>query len=166
MFDVSVVAALDEAVDGLSQAAFDVATTDQLAEVLRRVQTGLDALAGVHARAVDAFDAAGGHEQDGCARVGMWLRRELRLSSTEIRRRRRAAEALKWLPQVRAAAEAGQIRPEHVDVFAAGIAKVGPVVMGHAQQLLVPLARDCEPGVLRQAVDAGVSDGLCKRSCG
>jgi hypothetical protein len=113
----------------------------------------MDALAGVHARAAGAFASTGGHEQDGCAKIGVWLRRELRLSGAEVRQRRRAAEALAQLDQVRAAADAAQIRPEHVTVFGHGIAKVGAQTMREAEQLLVPVAKQCDPSVLRTAID-------------
>ena len=153
MFDDTVTTRLAQAAAAACANDYAYASPDQLRTVLRTVQTAMDTLAGVHARATGAFEAAAGPGTDGCSTVGVWLQRELRLTRAEVRRRRRAAAALKGLDEVRAAADAGEIRPEHVDVFAEGIRRVGEPTMIAAQHVLLPVARSCDPSELLKAVE-------------
>jgi hypothetical protein len=71
----------------------------------------------------------------------------------EVAAGRRAAAALEAIHQVRAAADAGTFRPEHVVEFGHGIAKVGAEAMAAAEHLLLPVAHQCDPSVLRTAID-------------
>ena len=134
---------------------FDLAeaSKDQLRELMVGIQHGVDRLHALQARAVAEFESRDGHRADGCASMAAWLRRELRLSGSETRLRRRAAAALVLLPEVKAAAEAGRIRPAHVDVFATGVQRLGAKVVRDHQHLLLPLAETCDPAELLTALD-------------
>ncbi len=133
MFDDLAVKELSEAVAGMTGADFATASPDDLRTVLRVVQTSIDALTATHARASGAFDAMGAHEEDACASVQTWLRRELRLSPAEIKCRRLAEQVLASFDDVRAAAYSGRIRPEHLTVSGEGIGYLGVQVMLEAQ---------------------------------
>jgi hypothetical protein len=128
------------------------ASVEQLGVWLGQLQRCVDVLGGVHAQLGAVFDAAGGPAQAGCSSLGVWARRELRLSGAEVGSRAHAARALTCLGQVRAAAQAGLIRPEHVVEFGRGADKVGVAIMDQAQDALLPVATGCDPGVLRQAI--------------
>jgi hypothetical protein len=153
MFDTRLVTELDATVSALRGADFAVATTSELDGVLRGVLACADALVGVQARAVAAFEAHGGHETDGCARMSGWLRRELRLTAGEVRRMSRTAQTLAALPKVAVAFDEGQVRPAHVDEFGDGLSKMADDTMRAAQDLLLPVARSCDPADLRRAIE-------------
>ena len=142
--------------DTVSRAAgFDLseASTDDLRELLIGIQRDADQLLAMHARVVAEFESRDGHRADGYASMAAWLRRVLRLSGSETRARRRAATALVDLPEVKAAAEAGRIRPSHVAVFATGLKRLGPSVMREHLDLLLPVAETCDPSDLLTVVD-------------
>jgi hypothetical protein len=153
MFDNVLVKELDAAVHALRAADYTTASAQQLAEVLRVVQTSIDALTSVHARAFGVFDAAGAYEADGCSTGGAWLRRELRLTGAELRQRRLAAQAVAELDLVRAAADGGTVRAEHVALFGQGITQIGAQQMRQAQEVLLPVAQECEPKQLQVAIE-------------
>jgi len=133
------------------------ASVEQLGDWLGQLQRCVDVLGGVQAQLGAVFDAAGGPELAGCSSLGVWSRRQLRLSGAEVRARAHAARALSSLPRVRTAAGGGLIRPEHVVEFGRGCDKVGEQIMGQAQDALLPVATECDPGVLRQ--------GACQMVC-
>ena len=122
-------------------------------DLLVGVQRDVDRLQALHARIVAEFESRDGHRADGCASMAAWLRRKLRLSGSETRARRRAAAALMDLPEVKAAVEAGRIRPAHVDVFATGVRRLGATVMRSHQHVLLPVAETCDPADLLTALD-------------
>jgi hypothetical protein len=152
MFETAMVKELAAAVDAVSAADLSCASPDDLRTVLRVLQSSIDALTATHARASGAFDAMGAHEEDACASVGAWLRRELRLTPMEIKSRRLAEQALAALAGVRRAADSGEIRPEHVTAFGEGIGLVGVQVMLEAEPMLLAVARECDPKELRAAI--------------
>jgi hypothetical protein len=135
--------------------ALDLTTVpaQALRELLPGVLATADRLASVQAQALTSFAAAGGHEHDGCSTIGTWSRQHLRMSAGEIAAAKRAATALTELPEVAAAAQAGDIRPAHVNAFGRGIAKVGADIMRQAQQLLLDAARSCDPAELTTLID-------------
>ena len=142
--------------DTVSRAGgFDLseASTGQLRDLLVGVQRDVDRLQALHAQVMAEFESRDGHRADGCASMAAWLRRKLRLSGSETRARRRAAAALVDLPEVKAAVEAGRIRPAHVDVFATGVRRLGATVMRSHQHMLLPVAETCDPADLLTAVD-------------
>lgn len=153
MFDQGWASRLRDTVSRAGGLDLSDASTDQVRELLVGVQCEVDRLQSFHARAVAEFEARDGHRSDGCASMAAWLRRKLRLSSAETRARRRAASALVELPKVKAAVENGRIRPAHVDVFAAGLRRLGPKIMRDHQVLLLPVAEACDPAELQTAVD-------------
>lgn len=153
MFDHGLGKALHDTVTELCAADLAAASTDQLRELLGGVQSEVDRLQGLHARAVAAFGARDGHRADGCGSMAAWLRRHLRMSGAETRQRRRAAAALVELPDVRQAVADGRIRPAHVDVFATGVKRVGAKLMRQNQDILLPVAEACDPaGPVRWSV--------------
>ena len=99
------------------------------------------------------FELSGGHEDAGAPTMAAWSRRELRLTPAEARRRTRAGHALDKLPAVRDALFAGQVRMAHVDAIAAGVHRLGPDVIGGFEEVLLDVARSCDPAELRAAVD-------------
>jgi len=129
------------------------ASREQLRELVVGQQAEIDRLQAIHARVVTAFEARDGHRADGCSSMAAWMRRYLRMSGAETRRCRRAAAALVELPSVRAAVEAGRIRPAHVDVFATGVKRLGAKIMREHQDILLPVAERCDPADLLTAVD-------------
>ena len=74
------------------------ATVAELGPLLVRLEHAHDQLAGITARWLAAFDAAGGPDEHGAPSLNVWARRELRLTPSETRRRTRRAAALDALP--------------------------------------------------------------------
>jgi Domain of unknown function (DUF222)/HNH endonuclease len=153
MFDPGWAARLHDTVADGAGLDLDAASVDELRELLVANQAELDRLQGLQARVVAAFEARDGHRIDGCSSMSAWLRRELRLSGTETRALRRRGVALAELPDVKAAVEAGRVRPAHVEVFATGIKRLGPAIMREYQDVLLPVAQACDPADLRGAID-------------
>ncbi|HYJ70390.1 MAG TPA: DUF222 domain-containing protein [Nocardioidaceae bacterium] len=136
-------------------AALDLvaASREQLRELVVGQQAAIDRLQASQSRALAEFEAREGHRPDGCSSMAAWMRRYLQMSGAETQQRRRAAVALIELPSVRAAVEAGRIRPAHVDVFATGVKRLGAQLMRDHQDILLPVAEACDPTDLLTAVD-------------
>jgi Domain of unknown function (DUF222)/HNH endonuclease len=153
MFDSEWATRLHDAVADGCTADLGATTVDEVRRLLVGVQADLDRLQCVQARLVAEFEAREGHRVDGCPSMAAWLRRKLRLSGAETRQRRRAAGALVERPEVKAALDAGRIRPAHVDVFASGVKRLGATIMRFHQAILLPVAEACDPADLQTAVD-------------
>ncbi|UPK73714.1 HNH endonuclease [Nocardioidaceae bacterium SCSIO 66511] len=130
-----------------------LATDEQLCQSLRDLQAALDLLDGVRASLFAQLKESEAHKSDGASTVAGWARQELRMGLGESRRHTKAGQTLKTLPKVAAALDAGQIRAAHVDEFTVGVTKVGADIMTDLQDILVPLARKCEPRDLRVAIN-------------
>ncbi|UPK75564.1 HNH endonuclease [Nocardioidaceae bacterium SCSIO 66511] len=130
-----------------------LATDEQLCQSLRDLQAALDLLDGVRASLFAQLKESEAHKSDGASTVAGWARQELRMGLGESRRHTKAGQTLKTLPKVAAALDAGQIRGTHVDEFTVGVTKVGADIMSDLQDVLVPLARNCEPRDLRVAIN-------------
>ncbi|UPK74140.1 HNH endonuclease [Nocardioidaceae bacterium SCSIO 66511] len=133
--------------------AIGLATDEQLCQSLRDLQAALDLLDGVRASLFAQLKETEAHKSDGASTVAGWARQQLRMGLGESRRHTKAGQTLKTLPKVAAALQAGQIRGAHVDEFTVGVTKVGADIMTDLQDVLVPLARKCEPRDLRVAIN-------------
>jgi len=153
MFDERVVEQVDAAMAALAGLDLCVLSTGQVERLVRATQAWGETLQGAHARVADEFERRGGPQLAGCSTMGAWLRRELRLSAAQARRRRRAGAGLRALPLVADALTAGSIRMEDVDVFADATRRIGTPVVRDAQQLLLGVAADGDIRDLRIAVD-------------
>ncbi|UPK76258.1 HNH endonuclease [Nocardioidaceae bacterium SCSIO 66511] len=130
-----------------------LATDEQLCQSLRDLQAALDLLDGVRASLFAQLKETEAHKSDGASTVAGWARQELRMGLGESRRHTKAGQTLKTLPKVADALRAGTIRAAHVDEFTVGVTKVGADIMTDLQDVLVPLARKCEPRDLRVAIN-------------
>ncbi|WP_068122346.1 DUF222 domain-containing protein, partial [Nocardioides massiliensis] len=93
-----------------------------------------------------------GFEDEGASTVTTWARRELRLDATETARLRRTSRVTGVLTKVGAAAAAGRLRSEHLNVFAFGLKHIGVEEMLAAEETLVDYAITHEPGALMSVV--------------
>ncbi|UPK74093.1 HNH endonuclease [Nocardioidaceae bacterium SCSIO 66511] len=133
--------------------AVGLATDEQLCGALRDLQSALDLLDGVRASLFAQLKESEAHKSDGASTVAGWARQELRMGLGESRRHTKAGQTLKTLPKVAAALDAGTIRGAHVDEFTVGVTKVGVDIMTNLQDVLLPIARECEPRDLRVAIN-------------
>ena len=92
---------LRRGVEALAGAEPTRVQVEQLGGLLVGLQGLLDAAGGVAAQWTAVFDRSGGPEQAGAPTLAAWMRRELRLTGAEARRRVRAHDALTVLPAVR-----------------------------------------------------------------
>lgn len=154
MFDSKSFADLRRGAEQLAAARESVglATGVQACEALRQVQKAQDVLDGVHATLLARVEESEGYSEESASSCVAWARRELRLSPHEARRRRKAGDTLRALPDVAASLGVTRIRAAHVDEFTAGITKLGADVVYDAQDLLLPIAETEEPTVLREAI--------------
>jgi len=123
---------------------------------LDAVRARLDAVA---AEWVLRFEQVDGPAEVGCTTLGHWMRRDLRVTSAEARRRVKAARALRRLPGTRDALATGAIGSAHVDVFAQAVHLLGADVVADAEPVLIGVARTCDADALKAAV-AKVRDVL------
>jgi hypothetical protein len=147
------VAQVVAAAERVHAADLSVASVEVLKTVLVDVLAATDVLRLVHAQALHRFEDAKGHEADGCSSLATWTRNVLRFSTKEIHTAKRTAKALSLLDDVCAAADAGEIRPEHVETFGKGINKIDTDTIRDAQDPLLLIARRCDPRGLDEAID-------------
>ena len=154
MFEMQSYADLRDTAERLAAArgAVGLATGAQACEALRQVQTAQDVLDGVHASLLARVEESEAYADEGASSTATWARRELRMSPSEARRRRKAGNTLRILPEVAASLGVGKIRAAHVDEFTAGITKLGADDMVDAQSILLPIAETETPQVLREAI--------------
>jgi hypothetical protein len=101
----------------------DTATALRAGDVrdsLRAVQRAQDVLNAVKADLLVQVDSQRLFELDGASTAKSWVRTALRLDGSQAAKLVRCGDTLRRLPAVAAAAEAGQIRLEHVNVFTYG----------------------------------------------
>jgi len=124
------------------------------AEALRAIQAAQDALDAAKVSHLAGLEESRGFEVDGASSVKTWVCNELRVSARDASALTRAASTLNQLPEVAAAAESGEIRVEHVNVFSYGLRHIGADVVMQSQQWLLDVARTCEPAELRRVMRA------------
>jgi|SRR5690625_4409450 len=154
MFDTQSYDSLRENAERVAAARTEMglATGAQAREALRTVQRVQDTLDGVHAALLSRIEESESYADDGASSTTAWARQELRMPSGEARKRRRAGETLRALPDVASALASGKIRLAHVYEFTCGITKLGADVMFDAQDILLPVAESCDPMVLRELI--------------
>ncbi len=136
--------ALQEAADALHSA------DDR--DALRVFQAAQDALDTAMAARLSSMELSRSYELDGASSLNMWVRNELRLSAKQATALVRMPHTIAQLPEVGAAAEAGQIRAEHVAAFTYGLNHVGADVVAEHAQELVEVAKDHEPSQLFKVI--------------
>ncbi|HUF84932.1 MAG TPA: DUF222 domain-containing protein [Acidimicrobiia bacterium] len=108
-------------------------------------------------RRLGVVDASGVWAEDGSRSSKAWLRRHARMSPGAAAERVRIARRLDEQPRVREAFEAGDIGYEHVRqvsrVLAETKERLEPDKHDEAEAMLVDVARDHDPGSLRQVCE-------------
>src|SRR5690606_38603166 len=100
----------------LRAAAAVLETLAPTTDMVRAVQTGRDVLDVLRAAGIAELAETGAFEDEGASTIGTWARRELRLDAREAARLRRCARVTGVLTKVGAAASAGRVRTEHLNV--------------------------------------------------
>lgn len=148
------------------QEAADTLTSGDDLDAVRVFQAAQDALDTAKAARLASIELARSYELDGASSLNVWVRNELRMSAKHANILVKMPQTIAQLPAVGAAAEAGQIRAEHVAAFTYGIKHVGAEVMGEFESTLLEVARDHEPNdlfkVVRQLREAIYPDDLDK----
>jgi hypothetical protein len=147
------------ALDVLAKAVADLAGTDphrstpsELGDQLTRLEELLEVASGVAARWTDAFARAGGPEDAGSPTLAAWMRRELRLTPREARRRSKAATVFDLHPETRTEFFAGRINRQHVDAIADGVHQLGSKVFAQFEEVVLDVARECDADAVRQTI--------------
>ena len=156
---VEAMAAVEDAVGVVAGLDPTSVSPVELGRLMRRLDAQRDRLAGVAGVWAGCFEAAGGPDDDGAPTLSAWMRRELRVTATEARRRVRAGHALKALPGFAAALADGTVGAAHVDVVAHGVHTLGAEVVAGVEPVLLEVARTCDADLLKQAL-AKVRDTL------
>lgn len=144
-------------VEVLRRAAQALAVGD-VRESLRAVQSAQDVLDGVKAELLVQLNDQSLYELDGASTAKSWVRTQLRVDGGQASRWLRCAHATRRLPAVAQAVAAGEIRTEHVNVFAYGLKHIGDEIVTDAIDWLLGVAKTSEPGelfaVMKQLRDA------------
>ncbi len=131
---------------------------------LRAVQRAQDVLDGVKSELMVQLEAQNLFELDGASTPRAWVRSQLRLDGAQAARLARAGDTLRRLPAVAEAADAGDIRLEHVNVFAYGLKHIGQDLVTESMDWLIGVARTSEPSelfaVMKKLRDAVYPDEL------
>lgn len=146
--------ALGDVIDQLRSAADALSGHARPVDRLRAIQRAQDALDAAKAEAVVELEESRGFEDDGSPTLKAWLARELRLDPSEAGALARSGVALRDLPLVAEAFDAGRIRLAHVRELAFALKHVGREVVVEAQPWLLEVAATCEPAELRRVVKA------------
>lgn len=136
--------ALQEAADALH------AADDR--DAVRVLQAAKAAIDTAIAARLSSMELSRSYELDGASSLNVWVRNQLRLSAKDATTIVRMPQTIAQLPCVGAAAEAGQIRAEHVAAFTYGIKHVGADVLAEHEQALVDVAKAHEPQQLFKVI--------------
>lgn len=148
MFDTEVLARLEAVLDALADLPVASASDAQTCETLRRLAHAADRLAGLQAVWLDQMQERAAYEAEGASSTAGWARRELRWDVRQSRAAIAAGRTLRVLPAVGAAHRAGEIRRAHVDAFTVALKKADREVVEAAEDVMLDVARVCEPGEL------------------
>jgi hypothetical protein len=121
-------------------------------EVARAFQAAQDALDTAKAARLSSMELSRSYELDGAASLNVWVRNELRMSAKQATTLVRMPHTIARLPAVARAAEAGEIRAEHVAAFTYGIKHVGADVVDEHEAVLVDVAKTAEPHELFKVI--------------
>lgn len=141
----------DQVIEALRAAAHAIRSSDDL-DCVRAIQTAQDALDAVKSTRLASIEAAAAYDAEGSSSLAAWARLQLRVSNKEARMLARGADTMRQLPLVGAAAEAGQIRAEHINVFTYGLKHIGIEIMLESQGWLLEVARKNDPTQLFQVM--------------
>ena len=123
-------------------------------DAIRAIQAAQDALDAAKADRLAKLEESRAYELDGASSLNTWVRNELRLSAKDAAKLVRASSTVVQLPDVAKAAEAGEIRTDHVAAFTYGIKHVGAQVIQQSESWLLDVAKTCEPLELFKVVRA------------
>ncbi|WP_370616755.1 HNH endonuclease signature motif containing protein [Mumia sp. Pv 4-285] len=143
---------LRRSVQAAADVPWELAATEQQADLLTTAAAARALLDGVLARGLSAFAEAGGPEEAGAPNVKAWARRDLRLDASEAGRLLTAGRTMRALPRVAESLYAGRIRLAHVHEFSAGLKKTDPLVVTAAEDYLLDVAERSEPAALRAEI--------------
>ncbi|MEO6606665.1 MAG: DUF222 domain-containing protein, partial [Aeromicrobium sp.] len=112
----------------LQQAADALSSCDDR-DAVRVFQAAQDALDTAIAARLSSMELSRSYELDGASSLNVWVRNELRISAKDATTLVRMPQTIAQLPAVGAAAEAGEVRAEHVAAFTYGIKHIGADVI-------------------------------------
>lgn len=138
-------------IDAMSACAQTLSCGDTR-ERLFAVQAAEDALGAAKSVLLADLDATKDFEIDGASTLNMWVRNQLRMNAGQATKLVKNVRALRDLPLVGDAAEAGLINAHHVQAFVYGLYHVGLEAMRLHEEMLVALACEREPDVLFEAI--------------
>ena len=99
------------------QTAADALSSGDDLEAVRAFQAAQDALDTAKAARLASIELARSYELEGASSLNVWVRNQLRMSAKQGTTLVRMSHTIAQLRGVAAAAEAGQIRAEHVAAF-------------------------------------------------
>ncbi|WP_229051201.1 HNH endonuclease signature motif containing protein [Aeromicrobium sp. Leaf350] len=143
---------IEGAVRVLREAAMALRTAGEhgpSTDTARALMTARNALDAALADTLASIRVAAGHEAEGASSITGWARRELRISAGETWRLIAASETMDALPEVREAAQHGQVTTEHVAAFTYARRHVGEAQTAQSTRWLLDVALTCEPKELR-----------------
>jgi hypothetical protein len=123
-----------------------------LGDQIGAVHAEIDALTGTAARWTSAFADQDGPADAGAGSLAVWLRRQLRVTGKDARRRVRTGRLLATLPATAKALEAGDVTVEHVAVLARAARDLGLPVIAEAEPILLPVAQTGDPDDLATTI--------------
>lgn len=143
---------LDGVIDHLLSADLSVLTAQQHEALVRRIVRHQNAQHAAVLGAIAAFDAADVASTSRHQTTRRWLEHRARLAPGTAAHLTRTARALRdHLPQTRDELARRAISAQHVGAIASVITKVGVCHAVAAEPILVRLARETEPSVVRHA---------------
>ncbi len=146
------VALLDGVVDHLLAADLTALGADDQASLVARMIRHQNAQHAAVLDAVAAFDGADVAATTRHRTTRRWLEHRTKLAPGTAAHLTRTARALRdYLPATRQALRQRSISPQHVAAIASVVSKVGAEHAVSAEPILVPLARQTEPSVVRRA---------------
>ena len=138
-------------IDTMRDAADAIRLASDL-DCVRAIQKAQDALDAEKSVRLGRIAAERSFEAEGASSIATWARNALLLSAKEAKALQRSSATLDALPQVAAAAAAGEIRLAHVNVFTYAIRHVGADVIEQSQDWLLDVASRWEPAQLFDVV--------------
>jgi hypothetical protein len=132
--------------DGLAAVDVVALPAGALGEHIRELFDARNRLDGAIERAVGVFDAQGMGEVDGCPSTASWLRGRCRLLGADASARVRTARALRELPMIAAALEAGEISLDHARAVALLAHETDIADTRRVQRQILDVARLTDPG--------------------